>query len=176
MSGIDPQGCQVYSFKAPSSEELDHDFLWRTSRRCRSAAGSASSTAPTTKRRSSCACIRSFSQAEAAAELVTNRIWKERFEDINAFERYLARNGFVIRKFFLNVSRAEQRRRFLERLDQPEKNWKFSIGDLAERDRWRGYMAAYEDTIRADGEPARALGRDPGRRQEVRARRSSRPR
>ena len=84
---------------------------------------------------------------------MTQRIWKERFEDINAFERYLSRNGYVIRKFFLNVSRAEQRRRFLERLDRPEKNWKFSIGDLAERARWRSYMTAYEDTIRATATP-----------------------
>ena len=83
-------------------------------------------------------------------ELITKAIWKERFEDIRAFERYLARNGFVILKFFLNVSRAEQHRRFLDRLERPEKNWKFSIGDLAESDRWRAYMAAYEETIRAD--------------------------
>src|SRR6185436_6956412 len=87
------------------------------------------------------------------AKLITKRIWQERFEDINAFERYLARNGFVIRKFFLNVSRAEQRRRFLARLDQPEKNWKFSLGDIAERERWRAYMAAYEDTIRRTATP-----------------------
>ena len=85
--------------------------------------------------------------------LITKNIWRERFQDINAFERYMARNGFVILKFFLNVSRAEQRRRFLERLDRPEKNWKFAIGDLAARERWRAYMAAYEETIRATAKP-----------------------
>jgi polyphosphate kinase 2 (PPK2 family) len=86
-------------------------------------------------------------------ELITKAIWKERFEDIRAFERYLARNGFVILKFFLNVSRAEQHRRFLDRLERTEKNWKFSFGDLAESDRWRAYMSAYEETIRATAVP-----------------------
>jgi polyphosphate kinase 2 (PPK2 family) len=84
---------------------------------------------------------------------VTPRIWRERYQDINAFERYLTRNGYVIRKFFLNVSRAEQRQRFLERLERPEKNYKFSLADLAERERWRSYMTAYEETIRATATP-----------------------
>jgi polyphosphate kinase 2 (PPK2 family) len=86
-------------------------------------------------------------------ELITPRIWRERFQDINAFERYLTRNGFLLLKFFLNVSRGEQRRRFVERLDRPEKNWKFSLGDLAERARWRSYMNAYEETIRHTATP-----------------------
>ena len=154
MSGIDPKGCQVYSFKAPSSEELDHDFMWRTSKAL-----------PERGR------IGIFNRSHYE-EVVALRVhpewlgpqrlpsgerdeafWQARHEDINAFERYLARNGFVIRKFFLNVSRAEQRRRFLDRLVRPEKNWKFAMGDLAERARWRDYMAAYEDTIRATSTP-----------------------
>jgi len=154
MSGVDPKGCQVYSFKAPSSEELDHDFLWRTNRRL--------------PRRGHIGIFnRSYYEEtlvvrvhpeflghqKLPAELITKNIWRERFEDINAFECYLARNGFVIRKFFLNVSRAEQRRRFMERLERPEKNWKFSMGDLVERDHWRAYMTAYEDMIRATATP-----------------------
>ena len=118
-------------------------------------------------------------QAEAAAaSSSTKHIWKERYEDINAFERYLSRNGYVIRKFFLNVSKEEQKPRFLERLDEPEKNWKFSVGDVKEREHWDDYMAAYEDTIRAHRHRARAVGRRARRQQVVRpsssARRSSR--
>ncbi|HUQ91570.1 MAG TPA: polyphosphate kinase 2 family protein [Bryobacteraceae bacterium] len=147
MSGVNPVGCQVYSFKAPSAEELDHDFLWRTTK-CLPERGRIG------------IFNRSYYEEVLAVRvhpeflnaqnlpLKTNNIWKERFEDINAHERYLSRNGTVIRKFFLHVSRDEQKKRFLERLDQPEKNWKFSTADVKERERWDEYMAAYEDTIR----------------------------
>jgi PPK2 family polyphosphate:nucleotide phosphotransferase len=154
MSGIDPKGCQVYSFKAPSSEELDHDFMWRTSKalpeRGRIGIFNRSYYEETLVVR---VHPEYLGHQKLPTKLITSRIWKERFQDINAFERYLARNGFVIRKFFLNVSRAEQRRRFLDRLVRPEKNWKFAMGDLAERARWRDYMAAYEATIRATSTP-----------------------
>jgi PPK2 family polyphosphate:nucleotide phosphotransferase len=150
MSGVNPQGCQVYSFKVPSSEELDHDFMWRTSKvlpeRGRIGIFNRSYYEETLVVRVHPEFLRG---QKLPPGLVTGRIWKERYEDINAFERYLARNGFVILKFFLNVSRAEQHRRFLERLEQPEKNWKFAMGDLAESKRWKDYMAAYEATIRA---------------------------
>lgn len=154
MSGVDPKGCQVYSFKAPSSEELDHDFLWRTSKalpeRGRIGIFNRSYYEETLVVR---VHPEFLGHEKLPTPLITKSIWRERFQDINAFERYFTRNGFVIRKFFLNVSRAEQRRRFLERLDRPEKNWKFSMGDLAERGRWRAYMAAYEATIRATSTP-----------------------
>ena len=149
MSGLNPQGCQVYSFKAPSSEELDHDFLWRTSKslpeRGRIGIFNRSYYEETLVVRVHPEILR---KEKLPNELVTKRIWKERFDDINAFERYLSRNGFVIRKFFLNVSKREQRKRFLDRLDRPEKNWKFSTADVAERGHWRDYMDAYEEAIR----------------------------
>jgi PPK2 family polyphosphate:nucleotide phosphotransferase len=154
MSGIDPKGCQVYSFKAPSSEELDHDFMWRTSKampeRGRIGIFNRSYYEETLVVR---VHPEYLVRQKLPGELITKNIWKERFQDINAFERYMSRNGFVIRKFFLNVSRAEQRRRFLDRLTRPEKNWKFAIGDLAARERWRAYMAAYEDMIRHTATP-----------------------
>lgn len=154
MSGIDPKGCQVYSFKAPSSEELDHDFMWRTSKalpeRGRIGIFNRSYYEETLVVR---VHPEFLPRQKLPEKLITKNIWKERFQDINAFERYMSRNGFVIRKFFLNVSRAEQRRRFLERLTRPEKNWKFAIGDLAARERWRAYMAAYEDAIRQTATP-----------------------
>ena len=154
MSGIDPKGCQVYAFKAPSSEELDHDFMWRTSKalpeRGRIGIFNRSYYEETLVVR---VHPEFLGKQKLPEKLITKNIWKERFQDINAFERYMSRNGFVIRKFFLNVSRAEQRRRFLERLTRPEKNWKFAIGDLAARERWRAYMAAYEDTIRQTATP-----------------------
>ncbi len=154
MSGIDPKGCQVYSFKVPSSEELDHDFMWRTSKalpeRGRIGIFNRSYYEETLVVR---VHPEYLGHQKLPAALITKSIWKERFEDINAFERYLARNGYVIRKFFLNISRAEQRRRFLARLDRPEKNWKFGMGDLAERGRWHAYMAAYEETIRRTATP-----------------------
>jgi PPK2 family polyphosphate:nucleotide phosphotransferase len=154
LSGIDPKGVQVYSFKAPSSEELDHDFLWRTSRRLpergRIGIFNRSYYEETLIVRVHPEIL---GRQKLPPELITKRIWDERFEDINAFERYVTRNGFVIRKFFLNISRAEQRRRLLARLEKPEKNWKFEIGDLAERARWRAYMAAYQDMIRRTATP-----------------------
>jgi PPK2 family polyphosphate:nucleotide phosphotransferase len=150
MSGVNPQGCEVHSFKAPSIEELDHDFMWRTSSRL--------------PRRGHIGIFnRSYyeevlvvrvhpeilANERMPSELVTKHLWEERYEDINAFERYLARNGVVVLKFFLHVSKKEQKRRFLARLDDPEKNWKFSPGDVAERQHWDEYMDAYEEMIRA---------------------------
>jgi PPK2 family polyphosphate:nucleotide phosphotransferase len=149
MSGINPQGCQVYSFKAPSPEELDHDFLWRTSKslpeRGRIGIFNRSYYEETLVVR---VHPEFLERQKLPPAVVSKNIWKERFQDINAFERYLARNGFVIRKFFLHISKREQRKRFLERLDRPEKNWKFSLDDVQERARWRDYMEAYEDAIR----------------------------
>jgi PPK2 family polyphosphate:nucleotide phosphotransferase len=154
MSGVNPQGCQVFSFKAPSTEELNHDFLWRCMKsmpeRGRIGIFNRSYYEETL-------VVRVHPEILAGQrtppELVTKRIWKERFEDIKAFERYLGRNGVLIRKFFLHVSKDEQRRRFLERLDNPDKNWKFSSADVKERERWDAYMEAYEDMIRQTATP-----------------------
>src|SRR5262245_47988034 len=154
MSGVNPQGCQVFSFKAPSPEELDHDFLWRTSRHLpeRGRIGIFNRSYY-----EEVVVVRVHKELLAKEKmpppLVSKRIWQERFEDINGFERYLARNGYVIRKFFLHISRDEQRRRFLKRLDEPAKNWKFSIADARERERWDDYMDAYEDMIRNTATP-----------------------
>jgi PPK2 family polyphosphate:nucleotide phosphotransferase len=149
MSGIDPQGCQVYSFKAPSHEDLDHDFLWRTSKalpeRGRIGIFNRSYYEEVLIVRVHPEILRN---QKLPPSLVTGGIWEERFEDINAHERYLTRNGVVIRKFFLHISKEEQQERFLARLDDPDKNWKFSLGDARERARWDEYMAAYEDMIR----------------------------
>ncbi len=149
MSGVNPQGCQVYSFKQPSSEELDHDFLWRTSK-CMPERGRIG-----IFNRSyyeEVLVVRVHPQYLAGQRLpppcIGKDIWKNRFSDINGFEKYLANNGVVVRKFFLNVSREEQRRRFLERLEDPAKNWKFSHADVAERGRWDDYMHAYQECIR----------------------------
>lgn len=150
MSGVNPQGCEVYSFKAPSAEELDHDFLWRTSKRVpeRGRIGIFN--------RSYYEEVLVVQVHEAILKaqhlptsLVTKHIWKERYEDIANFEQYLSRNGVVVRKFFLNVSKEEQRQRFLARLDEPEKNWKFSVNDAKERAHWDEYMRAYEQAIGA---------------------------
>jgi PPK2 family polyphosphate:nucleotide phosphotransferase len=154
MSGINPQGCQVFSFKAPTTEELDHDFMWRTTCRLpeRGRIGIFNRSYY-----EEVLVVRVHREILAAqklpAPLVTKRIWDERFEDINAFERYLSRNGTVIRKFFLHVSKAEQKRRFLERIDEPAKNWKFSAADVAERRHWKEYMDAYEDMVRRTSSP-----------------------
>jgi PPK2 family polyphosphate:nucleotide phosphotransferase len=154
MSGINPQGVEVHSFKAPSTEELDHDFLWRTTKvlpeRGRIGIFNRSYYEETLVVRVHPEFLQ---RAKLPSKLVTKRIWKERFEDINAFERHLSRNGYIIRKFFLNVSKREQKERFLERLEMPEKNWKFSSADLEERSHWRDYMAAYEDMIRHTATP-----------------------
>ena len=149
MSGVNPQGCQVFSFKSPSNEDLDHDFLWRCIKslpeRGRIGIFNRSYYEETLVVR----VHRDFLEKEKLPpELVTKDIWKERFHDIRSFERYLARNGVCIRKFFLNVSKKEQKKRFLERIEEPEKNWKFSANDAKEREYWDDYMEAYEDTIR----------------------------
>lgn len=149
MSGVNPQGCQVYSFQAPSGEELKHDYLWRSAQQL-------------PERRRIGIFNRSYYEEvlvvrvhpdllmheKLPSSLVGKNIWKERFEDICGFERYLSRNGIVIRKFFLHLSKKEQRRRFLERLEEPGKNWKFSAADIHEREHWDEYMNAYEDMIR----------------------------
>jgi PPK2 family polyphosphate:nucleotide phosphotransferase len=154
MSGINPQGCQVYSFKAPSPEELDHDFLWRTSKslpeRGRIGIFNRSYYEETLVVRVHPEYLQ---KQKLPPEVLSKDIWKERFEDINAFERYLTRNGYTIRKFFLNVSKKEQKRRFLERLDLAEKNWKFSLADAKERGFWEKYMEAYEDMIQHTATP-----------------------
>ena len=149
MSGINPQGCQVFSFKAPTSEELDHDYLWRCLRnlpeRGRIGIFNRSYYEETLVVRVHPAIL---ARQQLPPELVTKDIWKERFQDIRAVERFLSRNGVLVRKFFLHVSKKEQKRRFLERIDHPEKNWKFSLADVAERDHFDEYMEAYEDAIR----------------------------
>jgi PPK2 family polyphosphate:nucleotide phosphotransferase len=148
MSGVNPQGCQVHSFKQPSAEELDHDYLWRATK--------------VLPRRGHIGIFnRSYYEEVLVVRvhrellknehlphpLETKHIWKDRFEDISSFERYLTNNGIVVRKFFLNVSKEEQKRRFLERLTEPQKNWKLSPADVRERERWDDYMAAYEEMI-----------------------------
>lgn len=149
MSGINPQGCQVYSFKSPSAEELDHDYLWRTSK-CLPERGRIGIFNRSYYEEVLVVRVHKefLEKQKLPPELVTKAIWKERFEDINAFERYATRNGITIVKFFLHLSREEQKRRFLGRLDNPDKNWKFSMADTRERERWDDYMAAYEDMIR----------------------------
>jgi PPK2 family polyphosphate:nucleotide phosphotransferase len=149
MSGINPQGCQVFSFKAPTSHELDHDFMWRTTialpERGRIGVFNRSYYEEVLVVR---AHPEILERQKLPENLVGKEIWKERFEDIRAFERYLARNGTLILKFMLHVSKEEQARRFLERLEDPAKNWKFSMGDVEERKRWDDYMRFYEDCIR----------------------------
>jgi PPK2 family polyphosphate:nucleotide phosphotransferase len=149
MSGVNPQGCEVTSFKAPSDLELDHDYLWRAARalpeRGRIGIFNRSHYEEVLVVRVHPEYLGS---QKLPAKLVTKDIWKERFEDIRAFERHLARNGTVVRKFFLHVSKEEQRKRFLQRLNESEKNWKFSTGDVKEREHWDKYMEAYEDMIR----------------------------
>ena len=154
MSGVNPQGCQVYSFKAPSAEDLDHDFLWRCMKyvpeRGRIGIFNRSYYEETLVVR---VHPEFLAKQMLPPELVTKDIWKERFQDIRSFERYLTRNGVIIRKFFLHVSKGEQKRRFLERLENPEKNWKFSANDIKERAFWNDYMEAYEDMIRNTSSP-----------------------
>ena len=149
MSGINPQGCQVFSFKAPTSEELDHDFMWRCSKnlpeRGRIGIFNRSYYEETLVVRVHEEILHNQKLPE---KLVTKHIWEERFQDIRNFEKYLTRNGTIIRKFFLHVSKEEQKKRFLERIDNPEKNWKFSSADAKERGHWDEYMKAYEDMIR----------------------------
>ena len=154
MSGVNPQGCEVHSFKAPSAEELDHDFMWRTTcrlpERGRIGIFNRSYYEEVLVARVHPEIL---GRQKIPAEFKTKKVWKERFEDINAFERYLARNGTLIRKFFLHLSKGEQKRRFLSRLDEPSKNWKFSLADAKERGFWKDYMEAYEDVIRHTAAP-----------------------
>jgi PPK2 family polyphosphate:nucleotide phosphotransferase len=154
MSGVNPQGVEVYSFKSPSAEDLDHDYLWRCFKRLpergRIGIFNRSYYEETLIVR---VHPEFLANQKLPAQLVTKNIWENRFQDIRSFERYLARNGFVIRKFFLHVSKKEQRRRFLERLENPAKNWKFSTSDLEERKFWDRYMEVYEDMIRHTATP-----------------------
>ena len=150
MSGVNPQGCQVYSFKQPSEEELNHEYMWRSNTRL-------------PQRGQIGIFNRSYYEEVLVVrvhpeilkkegipeELVGKDLWKKRFEDIGNVEQYLTRNGIVIRKFFLNLSKKEQKRRFLQRLENPEKNWKFSAADVRERECWDDYMKAYEEMIAA---------------------------
>jgi PPK2 family polyphosphate:nucleotide phosphotransferase len=149
MSGLNPQGCSVTSFKAPSAEDLDHDFLWRATRSL-PARGKIGIFNRSYYEEVLVARVHPeiLSREKLPPDLVSGKIWQGRFEDINAYERYLSRNGVVVLKFFLNVSKKEQKRRFLERLDEPEKNWKFSASDVLERQHWNEYMGAYEEMIR----------------------------
>jgi PPK2 family polyphosphate:nucleotide phosphotransferase len=154
MSGVNPEGCQVFSFKSPSVEERDHDFLWRNLLRLpeRGRIGIFDRSYY-----EEVLIVRVHPEVLAGQkippQLVTKHIWDERFEDIRSFERYLARQGYVILKFFIHISRKEQLGRFRKRLDEPEKNWKFNLGDLKERALWKDYMRAYEDTIRNTATP-----------------------
>jgi PPK2 family polyphosphate:nucleotide phosphotransferase len=149
MSGVNPQGCQVHSFKAPSPEELQHDFLWRTSRSLPERGGIGIFNRSYYEEVLAVRVHPEFlSNEKVPTELMTKNIWKRRFEDINAFELYLSRNGIKVLKFFLHLSKHEQKKRFLDRLDEPDKNWKFSMVDVQERKHWDQYMNAYEDMIR----------------------------
>jgi PPK2 family polyphosphate:nucleotide phosphotransferase len=149
MSGVNPQGCQVSSFKAPSSEELDHDFLWRCQKhlpeRGRIGIFNRSYYEEVLVVRVHEAILKGQKLPE---KLVTKDIWEDRFQDIRNFEKYLNRNGTIVIKFFLNVSKDEQKERFIERVDDPDKNWKFSVGDVKERGYWNDYMHAYEELIK----------------------------
>src|SRR2546421_5598125 len=154
MSGINPQGCEVHAFKPPSAEELDHDFLWRAARRLpeRGRIGIFNRS-----HYEEVLVVRVHPELlecqQLPKPLVTKDIWDERFKSIRHFERHLARNGILILKFFLHISREEQRKRFLARLEEPAKRWKFEMGDVAERKLWDKYMHAYEDAIRHTSRP-----------------------
>lgn len=154
MSGVNPTGVQVFSFKQPSAEELDHDFLWRTTK-CLPEKGRIGIFNRSYYEETLVVRVHpEFLGAQRLPdEKAGKKFWAKRFEDINAFERHLTRNATVVRKFFLHVSKDEQKRRFLDRLDEPSKNWKFSAGDVRERARWDDYMRAYEQTIQATATP-----------------------
>jgi len=149
MSGINPQGCQVFSFKAPTSEELDHDFMWRCMKRLpergRIGIFNRSYYEETLVVRVHQEILK---KQKLPDKLITKHIWDERFQDIRNIEKYLTRNGTIVRKFFLHVSKEEQKKRFLERIENPNKNWKFESADVKEREHWDEYMKAYEDMIR----------------------------
>jgi len=149
MSGVNPQGCQVYSFKAPSSEDLDHDYLWRCVK-CLPERGRIGIFNRSYYEETLVVKVHPelLEKAKVPYQLINTNIWKGRYKDIRNFERYLSRNGVIIRKFFLHVSKDEQKRRFMARLDDPEKNWKFSANDAKEREHWDEYMKAFQETIR----------------------------
>jgi PPK2 family polyphosphate:nucleotide phosphotransferase len=149
MSGVNPQGCQVFSFKAPTSEDLDHDYLWRCMK-CLPERGRIGIFNRSYYEETLVVRVHKefLEKQKLPPNLITKDIWDERFQDIRSFERYLTRNGVAIRKFFLHVSNKEQKKRFLERIEEPEKNWKFSANDAKEREHWDDYMEAYEDMIR----------------------------
>ncbi|MBR0825761.1 polyphosphate kinase 2 family protein [Bradyrhizobium manausense] len=154
FEGINPQGCDVHAFKQPTSTELDHDFLWR----CMIALPPRGHIGIFNRSHyEECLVTRVhpeiLDKEKLPPRLVTKNIWRERFEDISAVERYLSRNGTVILKFFLNVSKEEQRQRFLDRLQEPSKNWKFSMGDISERALWPRYQAVYQDIVRHTATP-----------------------
>jgi len=149
MSGVNPQGCDVTSFKSPSSLDLRHDFFWRSNIALPERGKIGIFNRSYYEEVLVVRVHKDFLKAQKIPEtLVTKHIWKERFEDINAYERHLTRNGVVVRKFFLHISKSEQKRRFLDRVDEPSKNWKFSAADLKERAYWDDYMEAYEEMIR----------------------------
>jgi len=150
MSGVNPQGCQVYSFKSPSPEELDHDYLWRCLKSLPNRGNIGIFNRSYYEEVLVVRVHPEYLQGQKLPpSLITKSIWEDRYEDIADIERYLSRNGVVIRKFFLHVSKKEQKKRFLARIDDPEKNWKFSIADARERGFWDEYAQAYEDMIRA---------------------------
>lgn len=148
MSGVNPQGCQVFSFKVPSSEELDHDFLWRSAK-CLPERGRIGIFNRSYYEETLVVRVHPeyLDKQRLPRDLATDRIWDQRFEDIRNWEKYLSRQGTVIRKFYLHLSKEEQKRRFLKRLEEPEKNWKFSGADLPERRLWDEYQRAYEDML-----------------------------
>jgi PPK2 family polyphosphate:nucleotide phosphotransferase len=154
LSGINPQGCEVHSFKQPSEEELSHDFLWRVGTRLPARGRIGIFNRSYYEEVLTVRLHLEFpDKQKLPKELVGKDIWHQRFNDIRHFERHLARNGTLVLKFFLNVSREEQRKRFLDRIDEPGKRWKFSLADVAERKRWDDYMVAYEDLIRQSSRP-----------------------
>ena len=149
MSGINPQGCQVFSFKAPTSEDLDHDYMWRCMKRLPERGRIGIFNRSYYEETLVVRVHKEILEKQKLPEkLVTKHIWDERFQDIRNLEKYLTRNGVIVRKFFLHVSKEEQKKRFLERIDNPDKNWKFSSADVNERGYWDDYMKAYEDMIR----------------------------
>jgi PPK2 family polyphosphate:nucleotide phosphotransferase len=154
LSGINPQGCEVHSFKHPSMEESQHDYFWRVAQRLPANGRIGIFNRSHYEEVLVTRVHKELLEAEKLPKsLVGKDIWQQRFDDIRAFERHLARNGTLVLKFFLNVSKEEQRKRFLERIDEPGKRWKFSMNDVAERKLWPQYMAAYEDMIRHTSTP-----------------------
>ncbi|HEY6305912.1 MAG TPA: polyphosphate kinase 2 family protein [Candidatus Angelobacter sp.] len=154
FSGVNPQGCEVSSFKQPSAEELDHDFLWRATKRLPARGHIGIFNRSYYEEVLVVRVHQEFlAKQHLPPKLITKDIWKERFEDMRNLESFLRRNGIVIRKFFLHISKEEQRQRFLKRLEEPEKNWKFSDADVRERQYWDDYMEAYQEMIRDTATP-----------------------